>query len=61
MVDPSWGWVLLLLIVEIAIIIIGAVLCGVGLLAAFPVTLCVSTAAYRQLFDDTDNNGFLAE
>ena len=60
-VDPSWGWVLLLLIVEFAIVIIGAVLCGVGLLTAFPLTLCVSTAAYRQLFDDTDNTGFLAE
>ena len=60
-VDPSWGWVLLLLIVEMAILLIGVVLCGVGLLAAFPVTLCVSTAAYRQLFDDTDNTGFLAE
>ena len=58
-VDRSWGWVLLLLIAEVAILLIGTLLCGVGLLAAFPLTLCVSTAAYRQLFDDTDNTGFL--
>ena len=43
------------------ILLIGALLFGVGLLAAFPLVLCVSTAAYRQLFDDTDNTGFLAE
>ncbi len=58
--DPCWGWVLLLLIVEMAILLTGALLCGVGLLAAFPVMLCVSTAAFRQLFGDTDNTGFLA-
>ena len=50
---------LLLLIVGKAILLLGAVLCGVGPLAAFPVTLCVSTAAYRQLFGDTDNTAFL--
>ena len=50
---------LLLLIVEMAILLLGAVLCGVGPLAAFPVTLFVSTAAYRQLFGDTDNTAFL--
>ena len=59
-VDPSWGWVLLLLITEMVILLIGALLFGVGLLAAFPLVLCVSTAAYRQLFDDTDNTAFLA-
>ena len=58
LVNPSKGLVLLL-IVEMAILLLGAVLCGVGPLAAFPVTLCVSTTAYRQLFGDTDNTAFL--
>jgi len=51
-VDPSWWWLVLLLIVEFVILAIGTLLCGVGLLAAGPVVICISTAAYRQLFGD---------
>lgn len=59
-VDPSWWWVVLLLIVESLILMIGLLLCGVGLLAASPVVFCISTAAYRQLFGNEDNTGFLS-
>ena len=45
-VDPSWWWVVLLLIVETIILVIGVLLCGVGLLVAAPVVACVTTAAY---------------
>ena len=57
--DPSWWWVVLLLIVELVILIIGAALCGVGLLAAGPVVICISTAAYRQLFGSDVSTGAL--
>ncbi|MEO1003148.1 MAG: hypothetical protein AAFX65_08570 [Cyanobacteria bacterium J06638_7] len=56
-VDPSWWSVVLLLIVESAIILVGLLLCGVGLVAAFPLALCISTAAYRQLFGSDDQTG----
>ena len=57
--DPSWWWVVLLLIVELVILVIGAALCGVGLLAAGPVVICISTAAYRQLFGSDVSTGAL--
>ncbi len=59
-VDPSWWWVVLLLVVESVILMIGLALCGVGLLAAGPVVVCISTAAYRQLFGSDDTTGFLS-
>jgi len=58
-VDPSWWWVVLLLIVDALIIVIGTILCGVGLLVAAPVVACITTAAYRQLFGTTDHTGLL--
>ena len=60
-VDPSWWWMLLLLIVEVVILSIGLLLIGVGLLVASPLVICISTAAYRQLFGTTDQTGFLSE
>ena len=60
-VDPSWGWMLLLLIVEVVILGIGLLLNGVGLLVASPLVICISTAAYRQLFGTADQTGFLSE
>lgn len=59
-VDPQWWWVLLLLLVQGAIVLAGALLCGVGLLAAAPLSLCVATAAYRQLFGGEDRTGLLS-
>ena len=60
-VDPSWWWMLLLLIVEVEILGIGLLLNGVGLLVASPLVICISTAAYRQLFGTADQTGFLSE
>jgi len=59
-VDPSWWWVVLLLIVDAVILVIGTLLCGVGLLVAAPVVACITTAAYRQLFGSTDHTGLIA-
>ena len=58
-VDPLWWQVLLLLLVQGAIVLLGALLCGVGLLVAAPLSLCVATAAYRQLFGTDDRTGLL--
>jgi uncharacterized membrane protein len=59
-VDPSWWWVVLLLIVDAVILVIGTLLCGVGLLVAAPVVACITTAAYRQLFGCEDQTGLLS-
>lgn len=59
-VDPSWWWVVLLLIVDALILVIGTLLCGVGLLVAAPVVACITTAAYRQLFGSEDQTGLLS-
>lgn len=58
-VDPQWWWVVLLGLIQTGILLIGLLLCGVGLLAAAPVALCVATAAYRQLFGTDDRTGLL--
>ena len=60
-VDPSWFWMLLLLIVEVMILGIGLLLNGVGLLVASPLVICISTAAYRQLFGHNDQTGFISK
>jgi uncharacterized membrane protein len=60
-VDRQWWMVLLLVIVQSAILLAGALLCGVGLLAAAPLSLCVATAAYRQLFGSEDRTGLLGD
>lgn len=60
-VDRQWWWVLLLGLVQGFILLIGALLCGVGLLAAAPLALCISTAAYRQLFGAHDRTGLLSD
>ncbi len=52
--------VVLLGVVQFAILLVGALLCGVGLLAAAPLVLCVATAAYRQLFGSNDHTGLLS-
>lgn len=59
-VEPQWWSVLLLVLVQGVIVLIGALLCGVGLLAAAPLSLCVATAAYRQLFGGEDRTGLLS-
>ena len=61
LLDPQWGSVLLLALVEFAIALVGLLACFVGLLVAVPVILCTSTAAYRQVFGSEDLTGLLAE
>jgi uncharacterized membrane protein len=61
LLDPQWGSVLLLALIEFGILLLGLLACFVGLLAAAPVILCTSTAAYRQVFGSEDLTGLLAE
>jgi hypothetical protein len=49
LVHPQWPLVLLLLILESLLLGIGLFTCVVGVLPAWPLVLCISTAAYRQL------------
>jgi uncharacterized membrane protein len=58
-VNPSWWMVLWLAIVEAVIHAIGALFSYGGLVVVIPVILCISTAAYRQLFGSTDRTGLL--
>jgi hypothetical protein len=49
-VDPQWVLVLLLGLIQLTLIGVGLLTGGVGLFVAWPVMICISTAAYRQLF-----------
>lgn len=58
-VNPSWWMVLWLGIVEGVIHTIGGLFSYGGLLVVVPVVLCISTAAFRQLFGAEDRTGLL--
>jgi hypothetical protein len=58
-VNPSWWMVLWLAIVEAVINSIGALFSYGGLVVVVPVILCISTAAYRQLFGSDDRTGLV--
>ncbi|MEI7665932.1 MAG: hypothetical protein WCI65_07795 [Synechococcaceae cyanobacterium ELA263] len=47
--DPHWPLLLLLLTIEVLLCLLGFLACLVGFFVAWPVVLCVTTAAYRQL------------
>lgn len=49
LVDPQWPLVLLLVIVSAILNGLGLLACVVGSLAAWPAVICIGTAAYRQL------------
>lgn len=51
LVDPQWLTVLLLALLEGVVLICGMLACFVGLVVAWPLAVCISTAAYRQLAD----------
>ena len=53
--------VFLVVLTVVVILGIGLLLNGVGLLVASPLVICISTAAYRQLFGTEDQTGFLSE
>ena len=46
----EWWHVLGLLVLQTLILLLGAIACGFGLLAAIPVVACSAASAYRQLF-----------
>ncbi len=47
--DPHWPLLLLLLIIESLLSVLGVLACFAGFFVAWPVVVCISTAAYRQL------------
>ena len=49
-VRSEWWQVLSLLVLQTLILLLGAIACGFGLLAAIPVVACSTASAHRQLF-----------
>jgi hypothetical protein len=49
LIDPHWPLMLLLAVVEGVLMLLGILACFVGFFVAWPVVVCISTAAYRQL------------
>mgnify|MGYP006955072625 CR=1 FL=1 len=58
-VNPSWWVVLWLAIVESVLHAVAALFSYGGLFVIFPVVICISTGAYRQLFGSQDHTGIL--
>lgn len=59
-VNPSWWAVLWFAIVEACVASVAYLFNAGGVLVLAPVLVCVSTAAYRQLFGSDDNTGILS-
>jgi uncharacterized membrane protein len=58
-VDRHWDQVAGLAVVSFVVLVAGALFgIGLGLFIAWPVVVCIQTAAYRQLFGPTDHTGF---
>ena len=49
LLDPQWLLLLLLLAIKSLLLLMGLVTFGLGLMVAWPVISCITTAAYRQL------------
>jgi uncharacterized membrane protein len=49
LVDPSWLMVLLLTLIGGLLVLLGLLACLVGAFVAWPLVVCIATAAYRQL------------
>ena len=58
-VQGQWWQVFGLLILQVVILLLGVLACVVGLVAASPVCVCITGAAYRQLFGQEDQAGLL--
>ena len=58
-VQGQWWKVFGLLAMQLAIILLGLIAFGFGLLAAIPVVMCSTASAYRQLFGADDATGLL--
>ena len=52
LIDPHWPLMLLLSVVEALLLLLGILACFVGLFVAWPVVVCITTAAYRQLLGE---------
>ena len=59
-VNPSWWTVLWFVIVESVVAGVAYLFNAGGLLVLAPVLICVSTAAYRQLFGSQDHTGIMS-
>jgi uncharacterized membrane protein len=59
-VQSQWWQVFGLLVLQALILLLGVLACFVGLVAAAPVCLCITGAAYQQLFNSDDKTGFLS-
>lgn len=57
-VQGQWWQVCGLTLLQVGVLLIGVLACGIGLLAALPVAICMSAAGYRQLFGTVDSKGF---
>lgn len=57
-VDRCWPQVVQLMLLTLGLLVLGLLAAGVGLFVAWPLAVCVVTAAYRQLFGTTDHTGF---
>jgi uncharacterized membrane protein len=58
-VDRHWDQVAGLAVLSFALLVAAAFLgVGLGLFIAWPVVVCIQTAAYRQLFGPIDHTGF---
>jgi len=57
-VGPAWPQVVLLTLLTTGLLVVGLLAAVVGIVVAMPVVVCVSTAAYRQLFGTIDRTGF---
>jgi len=59
-VQGQWWQVFGLLILQVVILLLGVLACVVGLVAAAPVCICITGAAYRQLFGQEDKTGLIS-
>lgn len=57
-VAPAWPQVVQLMLLTTGLLLLGLLAGVVGLFVAWPVVVCVGTAAYRQLFGGDDHTGF---
>lgn len=57
-VAPAWPQVVQLMALTLGLLVVGLMAAVVGLFVAWPLVVCISTAAYRQLFGPEDRNGF---
>lgn len=55
--DPHWLLLLLLALIKATLLLLGVLAFAVGLMVAWPVSTCITTAAYRQLVSRESGRG----